>query len=166
MYKDVHSPLPSSSSTFIPGQTLQDYPGVQVGTNVHILDLAYADSIELMYFNYRYKDCFKLSITTPLQLVCIEEQGGVSAHHGEWLHAALLDGEPRGKNFNKLKYLVSMSIANGRRSEEIKNMLNLACSAFSCHQFCPWLWREMSLRARGKVFQAWVCSILPYGGET
>ncbi len=30
---------------WILGQALQDYPGVQVGANVHVSDLAYADDI-------------------------------------------------------------------------------------------------------------------------
>ncbi len=48
--KDTHSRLPSLTIqlTGILGQALQDYPGVQVGTNVHVSDLAYADDIALL----------------------------------------------------------------------------------------------------------------------
>ncbi len=33
---------------WILGQVLQDYPGVQVGTNAHVFDLAYADDIVIL----------------------------------------------------------------------------------------------------------------------
>ncbi len=35
------------------GQALQGYPGVQVGTNVHVSDLAYADDIVSLSNNYK-----------------------------------------------------------------------------------------------------------------
>ncbi len=31
-----------------PGQALQDYPGVQVGANVHVSDLAYANDVVIL----------------------------------------------------------------------------------------------------------------------
>ncbi len=34
------------------GQALQDYPGVQVGANVHVYDLAYADDIVILSSSY------------------------------------------------------------------------------------------------------------------
>ncbi len=34
-------------------QALQDYPGVQVGVNVHVSDLAYADDIGIISNSYR-----------------------------------------------------------------------------------------------------------------
>ncbi len=45
--KDVFSPLPSST-----GQVLQDYPGVQIGANVHVSDLAYTDGIVILSSSY------------------------------------------------------------------------------------------------------------------
>ncbi len=33
-------------------QALQDYPGVQVGANVHVSDLAYADDIVILSSSY------------------------------------------------------------------------------------------------------------------
>ncbi len=38
---------------WILGQALQDYPGVQVGANVHVSDLAYADDIVILSRSYR-----------------------------------------------------------------------------------------------------------------
>ncbi len=35
------------------GQALQDYPGVQVGANVHVSDLAYTDDIVILSSRYR-----------------------------------------------------------------------------------------------------------------
>ncbi len=34
-------------------QSLQDYPGVQVGASVHVSDLAYADDIVILSSSYR-----------------------------------------------------------------------------------------------------------------
>ncbi len=48
--KDTHSRLPSSTTQLagILGQSLQDYPGVEAGTSVHVSDLANADNIALL----------------------------------------------------------------------------------------------------------------------
>ncbi len=35
------------------GQAVQDYPGVQVGANVHVSDLAYTDDIVILSSRYR-----------------------------------------------------------------------------------------------------------------
>ncbi len=43
--------------------------------------------------------------------------------------------------------------------------INLARSAFSRLQSCLWSRREISLRTKGRVYQAVVCSILLYGCE-
>ncbi len=37
---------------WILGQALQDYPGVQVGANVHVSGLAYADDIAILSSSY------------------------------------------------------------------------------------------------------------------
>ncbi len=37
---------------WILGQALQDYPGVQVGANVHVSDLTYADDIVILSSSY------------------------------------------------------------------------------------------------------------------
>ncbi len=37
---------------WILGQALQDYPGVQVGANVHVSGLAYADDIVILGSSY------------------------------------------------------------------------------------------------------------------
>ncbi len=38
---------------WILGQALRDYPGVQVGANVHLSDLVYADDIVILSSSYR-----------------------------------------------------------------------------------------------------------------
>ncbi len=66
----------------------------------------------------------------------------------------------------KFKYLGSMFVANGQGTEEIRSRINLAHSAFSRLQSCLWSRREISLRTKGRVYQAVVRSILLYGCET
>ncbi len=49
-------------------QALQDYPGVQVGANVHVPDLAVADDTVIYSAAIaRYRACLKLLIATPPQ---------------------------------------------------------------------------------------------------
>ncbi len=59
-----------------------------------------------------------------------------------------------------------MLISNVQGTEQIRSRVNLACPAFSRLQSCLWSNREMSLCAKGKVYQAVVRSILLYGCET
>ncbi len=66
----------------------------------------------------------------------------------------------------EFKYIGPMFVANGQGTEEIRSMINLARSAFSCLQSCLWLRREILMPAKGRVYQAVVRSILLYGCET
>ncbi len=84
---------------------------------------------------------------------------------GEQRQAVLLDSEPL-ENVEKFKYLGSMFVANGQGTEEIMSRINLARSAFYRLQSCLWSRREISLRTKGRVYQAVVRSILLYGSET
>ncbi len=77
----------------------------------------------------------------------------------------LLDGEPL-EDVDKFKYLGSMFVANGQGTEEIRSRINLARSAFSRLQSGLWSRREISLRTKGRVYQAVVRLILLYGCET
>ncbi len=66
----------------------------------------------------------------------------------------------------RFKYLGSMFVANGQGTEETRSRINLARSAFSRLQSCLWSRCEISLRTKGRVYQAVVRSILLYGCET
>ncbi len=83
----------------------------------------------------------------------------------EQRQAVLLDGEPL-EDADKFKYLGSMFVANGQGTEEIRGRTNLARSEFSRLQSCLWSRREISLRTKGRVYQAVVRSILLYGCQT
>ncbi len=83
---------------------------------------------------------------------------------GEQYQAVLLDGEPL-EDVDKFKHLGSMFVANGQGTEEIRSSINLARPAFSRLQSCLWSRREISLRTKGRVYQAVVRSILLYGCE-
>ncbi len=84
---------------------------------------------------------------------------------GEQRQAVMLDDEPL-EDVEKFKYLGLMFVANSRGTEEIRGRINLARSAFSRLQSCLWPRREISLRTKGRVYQAVVRSILLYGCET
>ncbi len=47
---------------WILGQALQDYPGVQVGANVHVSNLAYADAIVIFSRSYSEMQCLLESV--------------------------------------------------------------------------------------------------------
>ncbi len=79
--------------------------------------------------------------------------------------AVLLDGEPL-EVVDKFKYFGSMFVANGQGTEEIRGRINLDRSIFSRLQSCPWSLCEISLRTKGRVYQAVVCSILLFDCET
>ncbi len=68
---------------------------------------------------------------------------------GEQRQAVLLDGEPL-EDVYKFKYLGSMFVANGQGTEEVRNRINLARSAFSRLQSCLWSRREISLCTKGR----------------
>ncbi len=84
---------------------------------------------------------------------------------GEQRQAVLLDGEPL-EDVERFKYLGLMFVANGQGTEEIRSRINLARSAFSRLQSRLLSRREISLRTKGRVYQAVVRSILLYGCET
>ncbi len=59
-----------------------------------------------------------------------------------------------------------MFVVNGQGTDEIRSRINLARSAFSRLQSCLWSRHEISLRTKGRVYQAVVRSIVLYGCET
>ncbi len=69
------------------------------------------------------------------------------------------------EDVDKFKYHGSMFVANGQGTEEIRSRINLARSAFSRLQSSLLSRREISLRTKGRVYQAGVRSILLYGCE-
>ncbi len=84
---------------------------------------------------------------------------------GERRQAVLLDRGPL-EDVYKFKYLGLMFVSNGQGTEEIRSRINLARSAFCRLQCCLWSRREISLRTKGRVYQAVVRSILLYGCKT
>ncbi len=69
-------------------------------------------------------------------------------------------------DIGKFKSLGMTFVANGQNTEEIRSRIVIARSAFSCLQSCIWSRREISLRTKGRVYQAVMRSILLYGCET
>ncbi len=77
---------------------------------------------------------------------------------GEQRLAVLLHGEPL-EDVDKFEYLGSVFVANGQGTEEIRSRIYLARSAFSRLQSRLWSRHEITLRTKGRVYQAVVRSI-------
>ncbi len=81
------------------GQAVQDYPGVQVGANVHVSDLAYADEIVILSSTYCDMQGLLESVnrhaTAAGMLINASNAKVMSVFiFGEQRQAVLLDGEP------------------------------------------------------------------------
>ncbi len=140
------------------GQGREDYPGVQVGVNVHVSDLAYADDIVILSSTYSEMQGLLEAVNRHAAAVGMRINASKTKVMsalipGEQRQATLLDAEPL-EDVNKFKYLGPMFIANGESTEEIRSRINLARSAFSRLQSCLWSRREISLRTKGRVYQA------------
>ncbi len=151
-------------------QSLQDYPGVQIGANVHVSDLAYVDDVVILSSSCSevhglLEAVNRLAAAVGMRINSSKTKVMSALIPGEQRQAALLDGEPL-EDVDKFKYLGSMFVANSKGTEEIRSKINLARSARSRLQSCLWSRREISLRTKGRVYQAVVRSILLYGCET
>ncbi len=107
------------------GQALQNYPGVQVGANINVCALAYADDIVILSTNYiempglldgvcRHASAIGMRINASKTRVMS------ALMPGEQRQAVLLDGEPL-EDVDRFKYLGSMFVANGQGTEEIRS---------------------------------------------
>ncbi len=151
-------------------QALQGYPGIQVGMNVHVYDLAYADDVVLLSNSYREMQGLLQAVTGYFATVgvCINASKTnvmPALIPCEQRQAVLLVGEPL-EDVEKYKYLGYAFIANGQGTEEIRSSINLARPTFSRLQSCIWSRHETSLRTKFRVYQAVVWLILLYGCET
>ncbi len=152
------------------GQALQGYAAVQDGTKVHVSDLAYADHIMLLSNSYTETLCLFEALhhhtaAVRMRIKASKTKVMSAIIPGEQRRAVLLDNEPL-EGADKLIYLGSIFTANGLGTEEIRSRINLARSALSRLQSCLWSRREISLRAKGRVYQAVVRSILYFSFET
>ncbi len=116
-------------------QALQDYPGAQVGANVHVSDLTYADDIVILSSSYSEMQGLLEAVNRHAAVVGMHIKASKTKAMsvlipGEQRQVVLLDGEPL-EDVEKCKYLGSMFIANGQGTEEIRSRINLTRSAFS-----------------------------------
>ncbi len=140
---------------WILGQALQDYPGVQVGANVHVSDLAYADDIVMLSSSYTELQGLLEADNRHAAAVGMRNNASKTKVMsalipGEQRQAILLDGKPL-EDVERFKYLCSMFVTSGQGTEEIRSRINLARSAFFRLQSCLWSRREISLRTKGRV---------------
>ncbi len=126
---DLPNPYPTLSPTlfnyiidWILGQALQDYPGVQVGANVHVSDLAYAhDSVII---NSSYSETQGLLEAANRHATAVGTRINASKTKvmstlipGEQRQPALLDGEPL-KGVDKVPRLVVGRKRPGNREDQ------------------------------------------------
>ncbi len=94
---------------------LQDYPGVQVGANVHVSDLAYADDIVILCNSYSemkglLEAVNRQAAAVGMRINASKTKVMSALIPGEQRQAVLLDGEPL-EDVDKFKYLGSMFVA-------------------------------------------------------
>ncbi len=125
------------------GKALQNYQEVQVGANVHVSDLAYADDIVILSSS-SYSEMQGLLEAVNSHTASVGMRINTSKTKlmsafipGEQRQAVLLDGEPL-EDVERFKYLGLMFVANGQGTKEIRSRINLARSAFSRLQSCLW----------------------------
>ncbi len=110
-----------------------DYPGVQVGANAHVSDLAYADDIVILSSSYSemqglFEAVNRHAAAVGMRINASKAKVMSALIPDEQCQAVLLDGEPL-EDVEKFKYLGSMFVANGQGTEEIRSRINLARSA-------------------------------------
>ncbi len=118
----------------------QVYPGVQVGANVHVFDLAYAEDIVILSSSYSEIQGLLEAVNhhtaaAGMRINALKTKVMSALIPGEQRQAVLLDGEPL-EDVDKFKYLGPMFVANGMGNEEIRKRINLARSTFSRLQSC------------------------------
>ncbi len=109
-----------------------DYPWVQVGANVHVSDLAYADDIVILSSSYSEMQGLLEAVNHQAAAVGMCTNASktkvMSAlTPGEHRQAVLLHGEPL-EDADKFKYLGSMLVANGQGTEGVRSRINLSRS--------------------------------------
>ncbi len=121
-------------------------------------DLVYTDDIVILSSSYSempglFKAVNRHAAAVGMRINASKTKVMSALIPGEQRQAVLLDGEPL-EDVDKFKYLGSMFVANGQGTEDIRSRINLARSAFSRLQSCLWTRREISLRTKGRVYQA------------
>ncbi len=80
---------------WILGQALQDYPRIQVGANVHVSDLTYADDIVILSISYGEMQSLLEAVNCYAAAVGIHINASKTKVMSALISkAALLDGEP------------------------------------------------------------------------
>ncbi len=105
---------------WILGQPLQDYPGVQVGANVHVSDLAYADDILILNRSYNsselqglHEAVYRHAATVGMRINASKTNVKSAFIPSKQRQAVLLNGEPL-EDVDKFKYLGPMLVANSQ----------------------------------------------------
>ncbi len=125
---------------WILGQALQNYPGVQVGANVHLSDLVYADDIVILSSSYSEMQGLLEAVNRHAAAVGMRINASKTKVMSalipcEHCQAVMLDDEPL-EDVDKFKYVGSMFVASSQDTEKIRTNINLARSAFSRLHSC------------------------------
>ncbi len=105
-----------------------DYPGIQVGVNVHVSHLAYADDIVILSSSYSEMQGLLEAVkhhaaAVGMRINALKAKVMSALIPDEQSQAVLLDGEPL-EDVEKFKYLGSSQTA-------IRSRISLALSTFS-----------------------------------
>ncbi len=143
--------------TILPDQALHGYPGVQVGTNVHVPDLAYANDVVLLSYSYMgmqglLEAVNRHAAAVGMRIEALKTKMTSALNPGEQRPAVLLDGAPL-EDVDKFKCFGFIFISNGQGTEEIRSRINLARSAFPRLQSCLCSRHEIPLRTKDRFYQ-------------
>ena len=149
---------------------LAPFNGVQAGVDVCITDLAYADDVVLLAESFDEMQRMVNAVercaeTVGLQINAAKTKILSSLLPNEPTQSVMLAGHPI-EEVETFKYLGSIFGATGQSVWEVNNRINLARVAFNRLKSCLWVRREISLKTKGRIYQALIRSILLYGCET
>ncbi|MDY6930075.1 MAG: reverse transcriptase family protein [Pseudomonadota bacterium] len=149
---------------------LESHPGVHLGPNFNLTDLAYADDVVILGPTFSevqqaINDVNRFSQGVGLR-INIAKTKVLTALVPDDQHTAItIDGEPL-EEVDSFIYLGSKCIPTGQGFADIDRRISLARSTFACLQKGLWSRREISTRTKSRIYQAVVRTTLLYGSET
>lgn len=151
-------------------KALADHHGVRINETYALTDLAYADDIVIL------ADSHSAIQNAVDNIVAMSKEVGLSINTSKTkvLSALVpadqrniisLEGEPI-EEVDSFAYLGSKCTATGQGFSDIERRISLARHVFSSLQRNLWSRQEVSVKTKGRIYQAIIRSILLYGSET
>ncbi len=155
---------------FVLERALRGSQGVQVGENLYLTDLTYAndiallgDSAEAVQDALDNIDRFAKVVgrridASKTKVMSTQPRPGTQ-------HTINLGGMPL-EEVESFKYLGFSFTATGQAKDEISGRIGLARSAFARLKSALWSRRDISLKTEGRSYEALIRTIYLYGCET